>query len=175
MRITGEAKPGYTSGDAIKEMERLAGRMPRGFGYEWTGQSLQEKLAGSQAPFLLGLSVLVVFLLLAAQFESFIHPLTIMLTVPLGVLGALVYAASPMAMFSFPPIELQTTVPVTCWSLPSMVTVSGCSLIMCYGPSGGLIDSVELVTVAPVCQVLCCQVVPETHVQRSPKPCTSHE
>ena len=58
------------SGDAIAEMERLADKLPRGFGYEWTGQSLQEKLSGSQAPFLLGLSVLVVFLLLAALYES---------------------------------------------------------------------------------------------------------
>src|SRR6478672_10832076 len=62
VRISGEAKPGFTSGDAIAEMERLAGKLPRGFGYEWTGQSLQEKLSGSQAPFLLGLSVFVVFL-----------------------------------------------------------------------------------------------------------------
>ena len=54
VRISGEAKPGFTSGDAIAEMERLAGKLPRGFGYEWTGQSLQEKLSGSQAPFLLG-------------------------------------------------------------------------------------------------------------------------
>ena len=54
VRISGEAKPGYTTGDAIAEMERLAGKLPRGFGYEWTGQSLEEKLSGSQAPFLLG-------------------------------------------------------------------------------------------------------------------------
>ena len=58
VRISGEAKPGYTSGDAIAEMERLAGKLPRGFGYEWAGQSLQEKLSGSQAPFLLALSAL---------------------------------------------------------------------------------------------------------------------
>src|SRR3982075_1210132 len=56
VRISGEAKPGYTSGDAIAEMERLAGRLPRGFGYEWTGQSLQEKLSGSHEPFLLALA-----------------------------------------------------------------------------------------------------------------------
>ena len=56
MRISGEARPGFTSGDALNEMERLAGRLPRGFGFEWTGQSLQEKLSGSQAPFLLALS-----------------------------------------------------------------------------------------------------------------------
>jgi multidrug efflux pump len=92
VRITGEAKPGYTSGDAIKEMEKLAGQLPRGFGYEWTGQSLQEKLSGSQAPFLLGLSVLVVFLLLAALYESWTIPLAVLLTVPLGVAGAVVAA-----------------------------------------------------------------------------------
>src|SRR5215471_13993180 len=92
VRITGEAKPGYTSGDAIKEMERLAGKLPRGFGYDWTGQSLQEKLSGSQAPFLLGLSVLVVFLLLAALYESWTIPLAVLLTVPLGITGAVIAA-----------------------------------------------------------------------------------
>ena len=92
VRISGEAKPGFTSGDAIAEMERLADKLPRGFGYEWTGQSLQEKLSGSQAPFLLGLSVLVVFLLLAALYESWTIPLAVLLTVPLGILGAVVAA-----------------------------------------------------------------------------------
>ena len=58
VRLSGSAKPGYTSGDAIREMERLAARLPKGFGYEWAGQSLQEKLSGSQAPLLLMLSVL---------------------------------------------------------------------------------------------------------------------
>ncbi|HXI08662.1 MAG: multidrug efflux RND transporter permease subunit [Bradyrhizobium sp.] len=92
VRITGEARPGYTSGNAIAEMERLAGRLPRGFGYEWTGQSLQEKLSGSQAPLLLGLSVFVVFLLLAALYESWTIPLAVLLTIPLGVAGAVVAA-----------------------------------------------------------------------------------
>jgi multidrug efflux pump len=92
VRISGEAKPGYTSGDAIAEMERLADKLPRGFGYEWAGQSLQEKLSGSQAPFLLGLSVLVVFLCLAALYESWTIPLAVLLTVPLGILGAVVAA-----------------------------------------------------------------------------------
>ena len=92
MRITGEARPGYTSGDAIAEMERLADKLPRGFGYEWTGQSLQEKLSGSQAPLLLGLSVIVVFLCLAALYESWTIPLAVLLTVPLGVTGAVVAA-----------------------------------------------------------------------------------
>lgn len=73
-------------------MERLADKLPRGFGYEWTGQSLQEKLSGSQAPFLLGLSVLVVFLLLAALYESWTIPLAVLLTIPLGIFGAVVAA-----------------------------------------------------------------------------------
>jgi multidrug efflux pump len=92
IRISGEARKGFTSGDAIKEMERLAGKLPRGFGFEWTGQSLQEKLSGSQAPFLLGLSVLVVFLLLAALYESWTIPLAVLLTVPLGICGAVIAA-----------------------------------------------------------------------------------
>jgi multidrug efflux pump len=92
VRISGEAKPGFTSGDAIAEMERLAGKLPRGFGYEWTGQSLQEKLSGSQAPFLLALSVFVVFLCLAALYESWTIPLAVLLTVPLGITGAVVAA-----------------------------------------------------------------------------------
>jgi len=90
VRISGSAKPGFTSGDAIAEMERLAGRLPRGFGFEWTGQSLQEKSAGAQAPFLLGLSALVVFLCLAALYESWSIPISVLLVVPLGILGAVV-------------------------------------------------------------------------------------
>lgn len=94
MRITGEARAGFTSGDAIAEMERLADRLPRGFGYEWTGQSLQEKLSGSQAPFLLALSALVVFLCLAALYESWTIPLAVLLTVPLGICGAVLAATA---------------------------------------------------------------------------------
>ncbi|MBN8984577.1 MAG: efflux RND transporter permease subunit, partial [Rhizobiales bacterium] len=90
VRISGEARPGFTSGDAIKEMERLADLLPRGFGYEWTGQSLQEKLSGSQAPFLLALSILVVFLCLAALYESWTIPLAVLLTIPLGMVGAVI-------------------------------------------------------------------------------------
>jgi multidrug efflux pump len=93
VRISGEANPGYTSGDAIAEMERLAGQLPRGFGYEWAGQSLQEKLSGSQAPFLLALSALVVFLCLAALYESWTIPIAVLLTVPLGMIGAVLAAA----------------------------------------------------------------------------------
>ena len=88
MRISGSARPGYTTGDAIAEMERIADTLPKGFGYEWTGQSLQEKLAGSQASYLLALSALVVFLVLAALYESWSIPLSVLLTVPLGMCGA---------------------------------------------------------------------------------------
>src|SRR5829696_2974794 len=92
VRISGEARPGYTSGDAIAEMEKLAGQLPRGFGYEWTGQSLQEKLSGSQTPLLLALSALVVFLCLAALYESWTIPIAVLLTVPLGMTGAVIAA-----------------------------------------------------------------------------------
>ena len=94
VRISGEAKPGFTSGDAIAEMERLTAQLPRGFGFEWTEQSLQEKLSGSQAPFLLALSALIVFLCLAALYESWTIPLAVLMTVPLGILGAVVAAMS---------------------------------------------------------------------------------
>ncbi|WP_164135350.1 efflux RND transporter permease subunit, partial [Stenotrophomonas maltophilia] len=69
VRISGQAAPGYSSGDAIAEMQRLAGELPVGFGYEWTGQSLQEIQSGSQAPLLLALSCILVFLCLAALYE----------------------------------------------------------------------------------------------------------
>ena len=92
VRISGSARNGFTSGDAITEMERLTAALPRGFGYEWTGQSLQEKLSGSQAPFLLALSALVVFLCLAALYESWTIPVAVLMTVPLGILGAVIAA-----------------------------------------------------------------------------------
>jgi multidrug efflux pump len=69
-------------------MERLTAKLPRGFGYEWAGQSLQEKLSGSMAPFLLALSALVVFLILAALYESWTIPIAVLMTVPLGIIGA---------------------------------------------------------------------------------------
>ncbi|MBS3651715.1 multidrug efflux RND transporter permease subunit [Pseudaminobacter sp. 19-2017] len=90
IRISGAAAPGYSSGAAIAEMERLAGELPNGFGYEWTGQSLQEIQSGSQAPFLVGLTILFVFLLLAALYESWSIPLSVMLVVPLGVIGSVI-------------------------------------------------------------------------------------
>ncbi|MGI2036103.1 multidrug efflux RND transporter permease subunit [Rhizobium panacihumi] len=87
VRIAGEPAPGNSSGAAIAEMERLAGEMPDGIGFEWTGQSLEEIKSGSQAPFLFGISLLFVFLLLAGLYESWSIPLSVMLVVPLGVIG----------------------------------------------------------------------------------------
>ena len=87
IRISGEPAPGNSSGAAIAEMERLAGEMPEGIGFEWTGQSLEEIKSGSQAPFLFGISLLFVFLLLAGLYESWSIPFSVMLVVPLGVIG----------------------------------------------------------------------------------------
>lgn len=90
VRISGSAAPGYSSGDAITQMEQLASQLPNGFGYEWTGQSLQEIESGTQTPYLMGLTVLFVFLLLAALYESWTIPLSVLLVVPLGVIGAVI-------------------------------------------------------------------------------------
>ena len=87
MRISGSAAPGYSTGAALAEMERLATQLPAGFGYEWSGQSREEKLAGSQSLILYGFAILAVFLCLAALYESWSIPLAVILVVPLGVLG----------------------------------------------------------------------------------------
>ncbi len=87
--IQGSAAPGVSSGTAMQEMERLAAQLPEGIGYEWTGMSFQERLTGSQAPYLYALSILVVFLSLAALYESWSVPFAVILVVPLGILGAL--------------------------------------------------------------------------------------
>ena len=86
--ISGEPKAGHSTGQAMAEMERLVTQLPSGLGLEWTGLSLQERLSGSQATMLLGLSLLVVFLCLAALYESWSIPTSVLLVVPLGVLGA---------------------------------------------------------------------------------------
>ena len=88
IRITGNSAPGASSGQAMDEMERLAAQLPPGFAVEWTGQSLQERQSASQAPMLMALSMLVVFLVLAALYESWAIPVSVMLVVPLGLLGA---------------------------------------------------------------------------------------
>jgi len=89
VRISGGTAPGRSTGEAMAEMEKLAAQLPPGFGYEWTGQSREEKLAGSQAVILYGFAVLAVFLCLAALYESWSIPLSVILVVPLGVLGVL--------------------------------------------------------------------------------------
>ncbi|AMM24397.1 efflux RND transporter permease subunit [Variovorax sp. PAMC 28711] len=89
VRISGSAAAGSSSGAAMAEMEALAAKLPPGFGYEWTGQSREEKLAGSQAIILYGFAILAVFLCLAALYESWTIPLAVILVVPLGVLGVL--------------------------------------------------------------------------------------
>ncbi len=89
MKISGDAAPGHSTGEAMAEMEKLAAQLPQGFGFEWTGQSREEKLSGSQALILLAFSMLAVFLCLAALYESWSIPVAVMLVVPLGVLGSL--------------------------------------------------------------------------------------
>lgn len=90
--IQGEGAPGVSSGDAMLAMEELISQLPDGIGYEWTGISLQEKQSGNQAPLLYGLSIMVVFLCLAALYESWTVPFSVMLVVPLGVIGAVLFA-----------------------------------------------------------------------------------
>ncbi len=88
--INGQAAPGLSSGEGIAAMERLSGQvLPPGFGYKWTGQTYQELQAGNQAAVSFAMGFLVVFLVLAAQYESWTTPIAILLTVPLGVCGAL--------------------------------------------------------------------------------------
>ena len=87
MNINGEAAPGVSSGTALSEVERLVRELPAGFGMEWTGTSYQERQAGAQTPMLYSLSVLVVFLCLAALYESWSIPTAVLLVVPLGILG----------------------------------------------------------------------------------------
>ncbi|WP_137892461.1 efflux RND transporter permease subunit [Ramlibacter sp. 2FC] len=89
MRIGGMAAPGHSTGEAMAEMERLAAQLPAGFGFEWTGLSREEQLAGAQATLLYGFAILAVFLCLAALYESWSIPLAVVLVVPLGVLGVL--------------------------------------------------------------------------------------
>ena len=89
VRIAGSAAPGASSGAAMAEMERLAAQLPPGFAVEWTGQSLEERDSAAQAPLLLALSMIVVFLVLAALYESWSIPVSVLLVVPLGLIGAL--------------------------------------------------------------------------------------
>jgi len=90
LQIQGAPAPGVSSGDAMAVMEELAAKLPAGIGYEWSGLSYEERAAGAQTPLLYSLSILIVFLCLAALYESWSVPFAVMLVVPLGILGAVV-------------------------------------------------------------------------------------
>lgn len=94
VQIQGEPAPGVSSGDAMVAIEEIVAQLPTGFGIEWTGLSYQERMSGAQAPALYALSLLVVFLCLAALYESWTIPIAVLLVVPLGVFGALVAAGA---------------------------------------------------------------------------------
>ena len=93
VEITGSPAPGHSSGEAMEVMQGIVEeQLPEGFGYDWTGQSYQEILSGNQAPMLMALSLLVVFLCLAALYESWSVPVSVLLVVPLGLLGAISFS-----------------------------------------------------------------------------------
>ncbi len=108
--IQGQAAPGHSSGEAMDEMEKLVAKLPRGVGFEWTGMSFEERLSGSQAPALYAVSLAVVFLCLAALYESWSIPVTVLLVVPLGILGAVIATlARGMSNDAFFQVGLLTT------------------------------------------------------------------
>ncbi len=92
LNIIGQGAPGVSSGDAMLAAEELVGKLPPGISYQWTGMSLQERESGNQAPLLYALSILIVFLCLAALYESWSVPIAVILVVPLGVIGAVLFA-----------------------------------------------------------------------------------
>ena len=111
MNIQGQPAPGYSSGEAMAAVEELVAQLPPGIGLAWTGLSYEERLSGSQAPALYAISLLVVFLCLAALYESWSIPFAVMLVVPLGVLGAVVAATlTGMANDIYFQVGLLTTI-----------------------------------------------------------------
>ncbi|MBI5521464.1 MAG: efflux RND transporter permease subunit [Desulfarculus sp.] len=90
INIWGEPAPGKSSGEAMRAMEEIVAKLPQGIGYDWTGLSYQERMAGAQAPLLYAFSIFVIFLCLAALYESWPIPISILLTLPLGVIGGVV-------------------------------------------------------------------------------------
>jgi multidrug efflux pump len=88
MKIAGSPAPGSSTGEAMQAMEDIAAKLPPGIGFEWSGTSYEERLSGSQAPILFALSIIVVFMCLAALYESWTVPLAVLLVVPMGVFGA---------------------------------------------------------------------------------------
>ena len=99
IEIQGQGAPGVSSGTALQEMDKLFKKLPQGIGYELTGLSFQEQQSGAQAPSLYALSILIIYLCLAALYESWAIPLSVMLVIPLGVIGALA-AASARGLFN---------------------------------------------------------------------------
>jgi hydrophobe/amphiphile efflux-1 (HAE1) family protein len=93
LELVGDPAAGVSSGDAMLDVEAIIAQLPEGIGYEWTGQSYQERLSGSQAPLLYAISILFVFLCLAALYESWSVPFSVILVVPLGVVGAVLATA----------------------------------------------------------------------------------
>ena len=91
--FVGDAAPGVSSGDAMAAVDEVMKQMPAGIGYEWTGASFQERLSGAQAPVLYAISILFVFLCLAALYESWSVPFSVILVVPLGIVGALLFTS----------------------------------------------------------------------------------
>lgn len=94
MNLQGSAAPGLSTGQAMKAMEAMIAKLPAGISYEWTGLSLEEKKSGAQAPMLYAISILVVFLCLAALYESWSIPFAVLLVIPLGVLGAVIFTGA---------------------------------------------------------------------------------
>jgi multidrug efflux pump len=88
MKVAGNPAPGKSTGEAMQAMEEIAAKLPPGIGFEWSGTSFEERLSGAQAPMLFGLSILVVFMCLAALYESWTIPIAVLLVVPLGIFGA---------------------------------------------------------------------------------------
>src|SRR5690606_20653289 len=110
IQIQGSAAPGYSTGDAMAAIEEIAAQLPHGIGISWTGLSFEERMSGSQLPILLGLALLVVFLALAALYESWSIPFAVMLAVPLGLLGAvLLTLGRGLSCDVFFPVGLLTT------------------------------------------------------------------
>jgi hydrophobic/amphiphilic exporter-1 (mainly G- bacteria), HAE1 family len=103
IKIQGNPATGASSGEAIKAMEEVAKAvLPQGFGYEWTGTYLQEKASGGATGLIFGIAIVIVYLVLSAQYESYIDPIIILLTVPLAILGAMTAIWIRSNIFSFP-------------------------------------------------------------------------
>lgn len=114
INIWGEPAPGRSSGEAMQAMEEAVAQLPKGFGYDWTGLSYQERMSGSQAPLLYAFSVFVIFLCLAALYESWTIPISILLVLPLGVIGGILASSlRGMANDVYFQIALLTTLGLT--------------------------------------------------------------